>query len=420
MADAKDEMDHFRAAAAQSFRNSEVAPPIMVGSPPPKAWRPPALDWDRPPWNRWSFQHVCEIVPTATVRRGPETSTLPAPEGGLDAYVFGVEGQAKSFAQMLDDTYTDAVYVWKDGRCLHESYHNGMTPQSRHLLQSVSKSITATAAASLIAEGALDPAAPITDYLPELANTAWAGATLQHVMDMTTGVRFDETYEARDSDAGKMDCASGWKPAPPDMDVTGWPETIWDQILSLKTREADHGERFQYRSIETDVLAHAMERVTGKRLPQILAERLWGPLGCEENADITVDGAGYGLASGGISATLRDVVRFGLGMLGEGYPPLAGVVPEPWIAEVRGGAHGLANADLRRRFANGVYRNQFWIRDNDGPGHYCFGVFGQMVCVLPQFNFVAVKLSTWPVFRDSRLMAETIAAMEAIAADPSL
>ncbi len=105
--------------------------------------------------------------------------------GGWTICAFeGPEGPT-TFGAMLDATYTDGMFVWKDGRILHESYHNGMDRRSVHLLQSVSKSITATAGASLIAEGLLDPAAPVTDVLPELARTAWKGATLQQVLDMT-------------------------------------------------------------------------------------------------------------------------------------------------------------------------------------------------------------------------------------------
>ena len=133
-------------------------------------------------------------------------TALPQATGSLNAFGYrGADGAPTTFGQMLEETYTDAMFVWKDGQCLHESYHNGMSPQTVHLLQSVSKSITATAAACLFAEQMMDPAAPITEYLPELEKTAWNGASVQHVLDLTSGVTFNETYEARDSDVGKMD-----------------------------------------------------------------------------------------------------------------------------------------------------------------------------------------------------------------------
>ena len=106
----------------QSYRNSEAAPPIMAGSPPPPEWRVPMIDWDRPPWNRWAFQRISQILPTAPIRRGAAVSALPLSSARLDDLVYpGADGRQMTFAGMLDDTYTDAMFVWKDGKILHES-----------------------------------------------------------------------------------------------------------------------------------------------------------------------------------------------------------------------------------------------------------------------------------------------------------
>ena len=400
-----------------SYRNSDPVPPIMQGSPPPPAMRVPLIDWDRPPWNRWAFQHIREILPTAAIRRADHPSPLPAATGSLDRFTYrDHDGQQTSFARMLDDTYTDAMLVWKSGAVLHESYHNGMTDRSTHLLQSVSKSLTAAAAGTLVGDGLLDPAAPITRYLPELAATAYAGATLQQVFDMTSGTRYVEDYEVRDSDVGKTDFASGWKPAPDGVDVTDWPTCVWDQILDLKVADARHGTRFAYRSIETDVLAHAMERVTGQRLPQILSERLWQPMGAAEDASITQDRAGYGLACGGISATLRDMARFGLMLMNLGQVQGRQVIPTAWCNDIRHGNHGLYNAEDYKDWPRGAYRNQFWVEDSALGRHYCFGVFGQMVMVAPDTGLMAVKLSSWPDFTDPMHYLKTSAALRAVEA----
>jgi hypothetical protein len=399
----------------RSYRNSDPIPPIMAGTPPPPAMRVPYADWDRAPWNRWAFQHVREIVPTAPIRRGPEPSPLPWGGAGLNDFTYrGPDGQITLFSQMLDETYTDAIFVWKQGRVLHESYHNGMTDSSLHLLQSVSKSVTAAAAGCLIEDGLLDPAAPITSVLPKLAATAWNGATLQQVLDMTSGTRFDESYEIVDSDIGIMDYASGWKPAPAGHDVSAWPTCVWDQILGLTVVEADHGARFRYRSIETDVLGHAMQRVTGQRLPQILSERLWQPMGAAEEANISVDRAGYGLACGGISASLRDMARFGLLLLNEGRVDGRQVIPAAWCRDIRHGTHGKFDEENYKDWPNGAYRNQFWVEDSNLGRHYCFGVFGQLVMIAPDTGTMVVKLSSWPNFISEPLYRKTMAALRAV------
>ena len=122
----------------------------------------------------------------------------------------------------------------------------------------------------LIGRGLIDPAKQVTHYLPELVATAWQGATLQQVMDMTTGVRYVEDYEALDSDIAITDIASGWKHPKPGFHT---PWCIWDQILTLTEQLYEHGEKFHYRSIESDVLAHCLERVTGTRLAELVSRR---------------------------------------------------------------------------------------------------------------------------------------------------
>jgi len=204
-----------------SYKNSDVPPPIMQGSPPPLDMRVPPIDWDRPPWNRWAFQHMSQILRTAPIRRGHNPTTLSESLQDISALTYQrVDGGSSSIIKMLDDTYTDGMLVMHRGEVIHESYHNGMHRRSLHIGQSVSKSIVATAAAILFENGTIDVHAPVTEYLPELADTAWNGATVQHVIDMTTGVRYSESYEQRDSDVGKTDVASGWKPPPEDMDTS--------------------------------------------------------------------------------------------------------------------------------------------------------------------------------------------------------
>lgn len=399
-----------------SYKNSETLPPIMQGFPPPPGQRLPMIDWDRPPWNRWSFQRVRQFLPTAPIARGTKVSALDSRPEDITGIAFTTDaGEEKTIARMMDDTYTDGMLIVLDGKVIHESYHNGMQPHTLHLLQSVSKSITATAGAGLIADGLLDPAAPVTEYLPELEATAWKGASLQQVLDMTTGVRYNESYEERGSDIGKTDFACGWKPAPQGEDTSDWPRCIFDQIVTLTDQEAAHGSRFLYRSIETDVLAHAMERAAGQRLPQIISERLWAPMGAEFGADITVDSSGYGLACGGISASLRDLARFGLTLLNGGAADGRQVVPRAWIEDVRSGSHGLFSDHGRAYFPNGRYRNQFWIEDADKQGHLCLGVFGQMIYVSPERGMVAVKLSTWPEFTSAERLRETLTGFHAVA-----
>jgi CubicO group peptidase (beta-lactamase class C family) len=391
-----------------SYRNSDPRPPIMTGSPP--AMIPPRMAWDLPPWNRWSFQHVREILPTAEVWRGRAAPRqLARAERDLDGLgVTGSDGRRTTLAGLLDETYTDGFIVIRGGAVVYERYFNGMGERTLHLSQSVAKSVTGATFAILVGRGVLDPARPVTDYLPELGRTGWNGATLQQVLDMTTGVRFSEEYTDPYSDIGRVDVAGGWKPVPPGSDPAfRWPSHMWELILGLTETVRPHGQKFEYRSIETDVLAFAMERATGKRLPELVSEELWQKIGADESACFTVDSAGYAIADGGFNATLRDYARFGLAML-EGE-----VVPADWIAATRLGVHGPGYSES---LPEGSYRNQFWIEEPRSRNLLCRGVFGQLIYIGWDTDTVAVKLSSWPDFTSVPYTVATLGAIHAIEA----
>ena len=120
----------------------------MQGSPLPKKYKLPFIDWDRPPWNRWSFQRVSEFLPTAQIRKGNITTPLEyAPKGIGEIKFHDSKGKKRTITEFLDYTYTDGFLIFKNGKIVHESYYNGMDVRTLHLCQSVSKSICATSGA---------------------------------------------------------------------------------------------------------------------------------------------------------------------------------------------------------------------------------------------------------------------------------
>ena len=312
----------------------------------------------------------------------------------------------------LDQTFTDGLLVLKHGAIAYERYFNGMDERTLHLSQSVAKSFTGILAGILASKGMLDPAAQITDVLPELQGTAYRGATIQHVLDMASGVRFTEDYTDPLSDMARADVASGWKDVPTGSDPAQWPGTMFDLIMTLDTLERDHGGRFSYRSIETDVLAFVLERASGRRLPQLLSEEFWQKLGMEQSANMTVDPAGYALADGGLNACLRDYGRFGQMILEGG----AGIVPASWIEATRAGDHAVFREPYSAVLPDGAYRNQFWIEDSASGNLMARGVFGQLIHIDFARQVVVVKLSSWPDFVNPQWTKATIAAVHRIGA----
>jgi CubicO group peptidase (beta-lactamase class C family) len=373
--------------------------------------RVPREDWDRAPWNRWSFQHVREMVPTAAVWRGAgPASPLPRHHQAIDDITFVLDGKSSTINAFLENSFTDGFIVLHRGSIIAERYMNGMTERTPHLSQSVAKSITGTVAGILAGRGVLDPQALITDYLPELEATAYRGAKVQHILDMTSGVDFDEEYTSLDSDIAKVDVASGWKTS----SRPGWPRTMWQVILGLTRQECDHGASFRYRSIETDVLAFVLERITGQRLPELVSRELWSPMGAEEDAYFTVDPSGYALADGGFNATLRDYARFGLLHAQNGIINGRQILPSDWIAATRQADHSKFLGDYRNTLPNGGYKNQFWIEDVSRRAYMARGVFGQYIYIDPDADFVVVKLSSWPDFVSEFRSRQILAAVNAI------
>ncbi|MBT4888443.1 MAG: serine hydrolase [Rhodospirillales bacterium] len=385
----------------------------MVGSPPPPDKRITHENWDRPPYNRWAFQHVREVLPTISVSKGNgPASTLPEAQQDFDALPVRHErdGRDSTVMDTLLNTYTDGFIVIHNNEVVYECYLNDMMPSTLHLSQSVAKSVTATACGILIGRGEIDRDAFIGDLIPELKNSGYGDAPLRHVMDMRSGVKFGEEYTDPDSDIGKVDVASGWKPM-----RDGFPTAMQD-IPATLTKERDHGGYFQYRSIETDVMAWVMERATGKRLAQIVSEELWQPMGAEHDALYTVDQGGYALAEGGFNATLRDFARVGLLYANKGKVGDRQLVPAEWVRETLqdGDMDAFKNYPNLDHFPRGAYKNQFWVLDTERQLINARGVFGQSIYIDALNNLVAVGLSTWPDFLNLEYFLDEVDVLNAI------
>ncbi len=189
---------------------------IMQGSPPQKL-----IDiskWDKGPDNRWAFQHISEIIPTANISRGSgaPAKLLHSPQD-LSGLVFKtMDDKQMSVQEMLDVTYTDGFIVLQDGKVVSEKYYNDMKPDTRHLLMSVSKSVTGTLAGHLVADGRLDPNKKVVEYIPELKNSpGYAEATVREVLDMTTSIVFSEDYDDPKAEVVFHEESTAWRGCTP-------------------------------------------------------------------------------------------------------------------------------------------------------------------------------------------------------------
>jgi CubicO group peptidase (beta-lactamase class C family) len=380
---------------------------IMAGFPPPPEKQPTADNWDQPPFNRWSFQNMRSLFPTVDVYRGtgPVSDFSTNPIDILGTRFNTSTGRERTVQQFLDETYTDGLLVYQAGQIRFESYLNGMQPETLHLSQSVAKSVVGTTTGILLARGLLDLTTPLAEFVPELAACGYADATLENVLNMQSGVRFNEDYGAPDSDIARIDVAAGWRAS-----VPGKPyQSIRDVILTLpKTRP--HGTVFEYRSVETDVVAWVLERVTGTPLAELVSQEIWQPMGAERDAFFTIDRAGTALADGGFNATLRDYARFGRLFLDHTEGP----VPKSWVAGCQHGETQKFGAPYTNVTPNGAYKNSWWVRDNSRGDITARGVFGQLIYVDRASDLMVVKLSSWPDYLINEFTLDTFLAIDAI------
>jgi CubicO group peptidase (beta-lactamase class C family) len=330
---------------------------LMEGVPP----KPGALvtldNWQDPPFNRWGFQHVRDLIPTARISRGDgPVWRLPRDERDLGGLSFRSGRRTMTVDRMLQETATDGFMVLHRGRVVAERYFNGMGPDSRHLLMSVSKSITSTVAGILVGRGQLDPDALVTAYLPELRGTSFDGCTVQHLLDMRAGTRFNEDYADLHAEVRVYEQIYLWRP----RTTKRLPEDVCSYYPTLKN-DGPHGGPFRYRSILTDVLGWVIERAGDDRLSALISRELWQPMGAEYDAEVTVDAHGNAMADGGVCTTLRDLARFGQLFVNGGKRGSTRIVPADWIADtVAGAPDGIQafaeGADAEDRRPGALYR----------------------------------------------------------------
>lgn len=383
-------------------------------APPSRPVTP--ANWQQPDLIRWSFCHVDQILPTVTIPADSESVVeLPiAPLELRDLPVPGPSGQQLTVGKVVGATQTDGWLVLHRGRVVLEEYLGGMTSASRHLLQSVSKSVVSTVVGALVTRGVIDPKHAVAEYVPELTGSGYGSATVRQLLDMRSGIGFREDYDDPRSDSRMLEALTGWAPLPEGVE----PSTLRSFIGSLR-HVRPHGGVFEYRSSETDVLGLVCQGATSRAFPELAAELVWSPIGAETDAQICVDAEGTAVFDGGICATVRDVARLGSVMISEGVA-LTGrqVVSAAWVDDIFTGApDGLAAfapAAAKNSMPGGLYRSQFWIPQPGGDVALAVGIHGQLIYLDRCLDLVGVKLSSWPEPENLKKLGATRAMFAAI------
>jgi CubicO group peptidase (beta-lactamase class C family) len=392
----------------------------MVGTPPPpdRTIRFADGSFYRFPQMRWSLSHWRELFPTRNLARGdgpvamlpraPRTADLD----GLRFRTLGENSREMTWSESLDANYTDGIVVLHRGRIVYERYFGVLDERGWHIAFSVTKSFMGTLAAMLVAEGKLDPAAPVSRYIPELAASAFGDATVQQVLDMTTALDYSENYADPRAAFVPYARAAGMLPRPPG---DSGPGDIYEFLKTIR-KSGNHGEKFGYRSPNTDVVGWLIARATGQPPDALLQQRIWSRLGAESEAYMALDPRGTAVAAGGLNARLRDMARFGeMIRLGGQWNGLQ-VVPKGVIDDIRRGAS-------REAFVHGgyttlpgwSYHNQWWISHDDHGAFMARGIHGQAIYIDPKAEMVIARFASHPLASNLLLDLTSLPAYRAVA-----
>lgn len=373
--------------------------------------------WLTPPHNRSSFQQVQSLFPTARLRRGgaPATPFTTDPVE-IDHIRFGGEsGDKYPIQEFLTNSYTDAFLIVRNGVLIHEHYDNGMQPDSLHLLNSISKTFLGMLAGRLVGQGVVDPETRVAAYVPHLAGTAFDQTTVRQALDMTGAVKSGEDYANRSDDFWVETAVLGWRP---DLAAKAGTTSLKAYAGSRHETERGDGQGFHYRTLLTNIVAMVLEGAAQTPVNELMEAQLWQKLRPESDANVVVDAEGFPYFGAGMSATARDLARFGQMLLSDGTVEGEQVIPAEWIRSTRNGsaeqrAH-FAATGYALMFNDGHYQNQTWASAADGV-LICIGIYGQTIYVHQPSGLVIVKLSTHPEPANDRLYAHTFLAMRALA-----
>lgn len=326
------------------------------------------------------YRNIEKIGPARLVPASNEPLLLPRRERDLGKMQISGEFEEESFSLSLDEFFerkrVAGLLVVKDGVIVYERYGLGNAETSRWVSFSVTKSVVSLLIGAAIHDGYIGGVTEkVTAYLPRLNGSQYDDTTLAHLLQMASGVEWNEDYDDPESD----------------VSVATWETLALYEFLSSKPRAATPGELFNYNTAETNLAGNLLRAAVGNNLSTYLHHEIWQPFGMEHDAwwPLTEEGGGE---FGGccLAATLRDYARIGLfalrdGILSDGTR----VLPAGWLTESTAPSKG---ADF--------YGYLWWLRK--GGAYEAAGIFGQGIHIDPAENVVIALQSAREVASDQR------------------
>jgi CubicO group peptidase (beta-lactamase class C family) len=298
----------------------------------------------------------------------------------------------------IDDRSVTALVVLKDGKIAHEDYFKDTAPEDLRISWSVAKSFLSALMGIVVADGDIESIDdPVTKYATSLAGSAYEGATIRNVLNMASGVTFDEDYLSFSSDINKMGR------------VLALGGSMDKFAAGLKGRDRDAGVGWQYVSIDTHVIGMIIRGATGREIPELMAEKLLAPLGLEVDPLYLTDGKGVAFVLGGLNLRTRDYARFGQMFAQGGMYNGQQVVPADWVA-----ASTAISAPTEA--GETQYGYQWWLAEDAKPGEYfARGIYGQYIYIDTASNVVVAANSVDRAFEEDGSFEQNLAMFREIA-----
>ena len=331
-----------------------------------------------------TFRHIERLFPVRVVRHGPHILALPAAAKRLTKVEFVSGGKNYDLIDYMALNRVTAFLVLKDGKVAYEDYEMGNTEMTRWMSMSMVKSITSTLVGAAIKDGYINSIDDhVTKYVEKLRGSAYEGVSIRSLLEMASGVKWDETYTNPASDRRRMLAAQ----------VAQRPGAIMDLMAALP-RAGAPGSIWNYSTGETFVAGAVVRAAVGRPLAQYLSERIWTKAGMESDATWWLESPdGLEIGGSGLSATLRDYGRFGLFLMNGGVARKEKILPEGWVRDA-GSSKTIGGKEVN-------YGYMIWpfAAPAGSANHGAFqalGIYGQHIYVNPREQVVIVVWSALP------------------------
>lgn len=269
-----------------------------------------------------------------------------------------------------------ALLIVQDGQLRLERYGLGFDAAGRWTSFSVAKSFTSTLVGAAIRDGFIKSMDDkITDYIPQMKGSAYDVVTVRQLLTMTSGVKWNEDYADPNSDVARFN--------------NHQPEPGVDALVSYMRqlpRAVPPGTRWLYSTGETNLVGILVNQATKKPLASYLSEKVWKPVGMEQEATWLLSKTGQEISGCCLQASARDMARFGQFVLGGGKVNGQSIAPDGWLHEATTG-----QADIGQ--PGHGYGFQWWTY---ASGAFAAkGIFGQGIFIDPKRKLVIVSDANW-------------------------